>query len=80
MLKTKIVVCEKCNNIPRIIIMSENKAQIECEKCNSSEIKDFSYFDRFRNENDKNNQFLNDMPNCNFNKNHETKSILLKKN
>ena len=48
MLKTKIVVCEKCNNIPRIIIMSENKAQIECEKCNSSEIKDFSYFDRFR--------------------------------
>jgi len=76
MLKTKIVVCEKCNNIPRIIIMSENKAQIECEKCNSSETKDFSYFDRFRNENDKNNQFLNDMPNCNFNKNHETKSIL----
>ena len=76
MLKTKIVVCEKCNNIPRIIIISENKAQIECEKCNSSETKDFSYFDRYRNENDKNNQFLNDMPNCNFNKNHETKSIL----
>ena len=69
----KIVLCEKCFNIPKITILNNNKIKIECQKCETQEIKDIPYFDKFIHEEDQN---LFKLPICNYYKNHEKKSII----
>ena len=71
---SKIVVCENCHNIPRITILNENKVQIECQKCNTSEIKDFSYLNKYMKPSKE--DILFTMPRCNYNKDHEETSII----
>lgn len=65
----KIITCEKCYNIPKITLLLNNKVKIECLKCQSSFIKDISYFDKFR-ETD-----LYNLPECTFIKGHDKKAI-----
>ena len=71
----RIVICEKCYNIPKIIFLNKNKVSIECQNCKESQIKDISYFDKFLNKNIENEKLF-DLPQCNFRENHEAESIL----
>ena len=66
-----IVTCEKCHNIPKIIFLTNNKVEIDCSKCKSIDIKDISYFDRFKSIN----KDLLDLPNCSFNEQHNKKAV-----
>ena len=72
--KLGVICCEKCYTIPEITILNKNKVQLKCQKCNDIKIKDFSYFDSFRKNIEK--ESLTEMPKCTFNKNHEFKSII----
>ena len=68
----KIIICEKCYNIPKITFLNYNKINIECSKCRTSTTKDISYFDKFKfSKNDKN---VFDLPNCSYNEDHEDNS------
>ena len=42
---TKIITCEKCFNIPKILFLSKNKVHIQCNNCQLSTIEEISYFD-----------------------------------
>ena len=65
----KIVVCEKCYDIPKIAILNNGKIKIECGNCQVSEIKEYHYFDKFiKNNNDDK---LFDLGNCNFIEDHD---------
>ena len=69
---SSIVICEECFNIPKITILKKNKVKIECLKCNTKDIKDISYFDKFLNGlNEK--KFI-DLPKCTFDEKHESKA------
>ena len=68
-----IVVCENCYNIPEITILNKNKVKLKCPKCIDIKIKDFSYFDKFRKNIER--ESWSDMPKCNFNKNIHEESI-----
>ena len=72
-LKSSIVTCEECFNIPKIIILAKDKVKIECSKCNKTEIKDIQYFDKFYKKLEEK-QFI-DLPKCSFNDKHEVNSI-----
>ena len=66
---TKIITCEKCYNIPKILIMLNDKVKIECSKCKTTIIKDISYFDKFLSLSlDKNSS---ESHNCSYNKEHK---------
>jgi len=71
----RIVTCEKCYNIPKIIFLNKNKVSVECQNCKESQIKDFSYFDKFIDKNIENEELF-ELPQCNYKENHEAESIL----
>ena len=71
----RIVVCEKCYNIPKIIFLNKNKVSLECQNCKESQIKDISYFNKFIDKNIENEKLF-DLPQCNYRENHEAESIL----
>ena len=72
-LNYSIITCDKCFSIPKIIFLSKNEISIECQKCQSKDIKNITYFDKFMKELEDNN-FI-DLPNCSFNKEHNYKSF-----
>ena len=69
----KVIVCEKCFNIPIITITNKNKIQLECKYCNSTISSDIDYFNKYIKVNENDDLFT--LPNCNF-KSHQEKSIL----
>ena len=69
----KVVVCEKCFNIPKIIIKNKNEIQLECQTCKSINLSPIDYFNRYININEKDD--LYSLPYCNF-KEHNEKAIL----
>ena len=71
----RIVICEKCYNIQKIIFLNKNKVSLECQDCKESQIKDISYFDKFLNKNIEN-ENLFDLPQCDYKENHEAESVL----
>ena len=71
-IKYKIITCEECYNIPKIIILSKDKIQIECSKCNKSKIENISYFNKYIEPKSDN---FPELPKCSYNINHETQSI-----
>lgn len=73
--KDSIIICEKCNNIPRITMFNSNTIQIDCQICNQQKFKDISYLDKYFSDS-KNNKDLFDMPNCNYNEEHKIKAIV----
>ena len=70
----KIVICEKCFNIPKITILNNNKVKIECENCKESRIEDNDYFNKFINNDGHTHLF--DLDYCNYD-NHEEKAVSL---
>ena len=70
--KYKIITCEKCFNIPKIIFQTINKVIIECPKCKISKIENISYFDKYKSSKDES---FPELPNCTFNEDHEIKSV-----
>ena len=72
-LKSSIITCEECFNIPKITILTKDKVKIECSKCNKIENKDIKYFDKFFKKLEEK-QFI-DLPKCSFNDKHEVNSI-----
>ena len=70
----RIIICEKCFNIPQIIILNAKNIQLFCNNCNETIIKDYHYFDKFLNKNKEEKLF--DLEKCNFNKDHQTKAII----
>ena len=71
----KIIICEKCFNIPEITFLINNKIKINCVKCKTSIIKDISYFDKFILSKEDNNNNIFDLPNCSYNEEHKNKAI-----
>ena len=63
---SKIIVCDTCYNIPKLVILNHNEVQLECPAC-GKQIKNISYFHKFKNN--MNNEII-DMPKCNYNNNH----------
>ena len=74
--KCNIVVCEKCYNIPKITLLNKANIQLYCNKCNETIIKDYSYFEKFLKKNEKINDKIFDLPKCNYNNDHQSKSNL----
>ena len=73
MKEKKVIVCEKCFNIPKITIKNKNVIQLECQNCNSNSFSPIDYFDKFININEKDD--LLTLPNCNF-KDHLEQAVL----
>jgi hypothetical protein len=71
-IESKIITCEECFNIPKIIIKTKSKVLIECQKCKNSKIKDISYFDKFIYAKKDN---FPELPKCSYNEAHESQSI-----
>ena len=69
----KVIVCEKCFNIPKITIKNKDEIQLECQTCKSINLSHIDYFNKYININEKDD--LNSLPNCNF-KEHNEKAIL----
>ena len=69
---SKIITCEKCFNIPKVIILNKNKVQVKCPNCKYLSISDISNFDKYISSK---NQNFPEMPKCSYNPNHETKAI-----
>ena len=69
----KVIVCEKCFNIPKITIKNKNEIQLECPNCKSITSSPIDYFNRYIKLNEKDDLF--NLPNCNF-KDHLEKAIL----
>ena len=70
----KVIVCDKCFNIPKITIVNTNQIQLECSTCNTILSFELDYFNRFINI--KENDDLFKLPDCNYIKNHSAKAIL----
>ena len=68
-----LIVCDKCFNIPKIIIINKNKIELDCQICNNISSLDIEYFNKFINVNENDELFT--LPNCNY-RNHEAQSIL----
>ena len=66
----RIVVCEKCKNIPKIILLNKSQIQIECQECNETNIKDFSYFQKFLSNNKNDDLFK--LSKCTYNVKHKS--------
>ena len=45
--ESKIITCEKCFHIPKIIFLNKNKVHIQCSNCQFSNIEDISYFEKY---------------------------------
>ena len=71
--KTKIITCEKCFNIPKIIFLNKNKVQIECLNCQLLKTEDIIYFEKYISSN--NHIHLDELPKCSYNINHESKAV-----
>ena len=74
MKENKIIICEKCFNIPKIVFLNKDEIQLDCKKCKETEIKDFSYFKKFTKNNEDNNLFA--LPNCDYKEQCKSESIL----
>ena len=70
----KVIVCDKCFNIPKITIANKNQIELECSICNTIESLNLEYFNRFINI--KENDDLFKLPKCNYSKNHSAQAIL----
>ena len=73
--KTKygIVVCENCYQIPKITILNKDKVRTYCRKCKETKIRDYSYFEKFMKNIEK--ESWTDLPKCTFDKNHDSQSL-----
>lgn len=71
----KVVICERCYNIPKITILNNSKVKLECEKCHESRIKNKDYFDKFINDN--NNDRLFELDKCNYDNHEEEKEAII---
>ena len=71
----KVVICEKCYNIPKITILNNSKARIECEKCKETRIENKDYFNKFINDNVNNKLFALDK--CNYDNHNEEKESIV---
>ena len=69
--KTKIITCEKCFNIPKIIFLNKNKVQIQCPKCQLLKTEDIIYFEKYISSNN----IKDELPKCSYNINHESKAV-----
>ena len=65
-----VIVCEKCYQIPEITIVNKKKVQIKCPKCNDTKMKDYSYFEKFMINIQK--ESWTNLPKC---KNHEAQTV-----
>ena len=70
----KVIVCDKCFNIPKITIINKNQIQLDCSICNSISSLDLDYFNRFITINENDDLFV--LPKCNYNKNHSSPANL----
>ena len=70
---SKIIACEKCYNIPKVTFLLNNKAKIECSKCNTSIIKDVSFFEEILTLSE--NKKSKELPKCSFYKGHKNNAI-----
>ena len=43
----KVIVCEKCFNIPKITIKNKNEIQLECQNCELITSSPIDYFNRY---------------------------------
>ena len=59
-----ILTCEKCFNIPKLTHINKNKIKIECRKCKTTKITNFSFFQKFLKIKKET------LPNCTFLKQH----------
>ena len=66
---SKIIIYEKCFNIPKITFLICDKIKIECPKCETSTIENISYFDKFMVSKEDKNLFK--LEKCNFNEEHK---------
>jgi len=73
--KYRIIVCENCYKIPEITFLNQTHAQLKCQQCISLVIKDFSYFNNKYYKSIEKEDWI-EMPKCNYNKNHQLKSVL----
>ena len=69
----KIIVCERCFNIPKLLILNKNEIQFDCSICNLTYKKEISYFNRFININENDNLF--ELPRCDYKRNHLSRAI-----
>ena len=69
----KIIVCDRCFNIPKLIIINKKKVKFECENCDRILTLSLDDFDRFRNANENDDLFA--LPNCS-NRNHNSRAVL----
>ena len=69
----KIIVCDRCFNIPKITIINKKEVKLECENCDRNSILSLDYFDRFRNANENDRLFA--LPNCSE-QNHFSPAVL----
>ena len=60
----KIIVCDRCFNIPKLIIINKKEVKFSCENCDRTLTLNLEYFDRFRNANQNDDLFS--LPNCNY--------------
>ena len=73
----KVVICEKCYNIPKITILNNSKARIECEKCKETRIENKDYFNKFINDKDNDNYKLFALDKCNYDDHDEKKESIV---
>lgn len=69
----KIIVCDRCFNIPKLTIINKKEVKCECENCNRQLTLSLGYFDIFRNANENNDLFA--LPNCSS-QNHNSRAVL----
>ena len=70
----KVIVCDKCFNVPKITIINKNQIELECSICNSISPLDLDYFNRFINIKENDDLFV--LPKCNYCKNHSSPANL----
>ena len=70
--KLKIITCEKCYNIPKIVFVTRNKVHIECPNCKNTIIENLSYFDKYISSDNNN---FPELPKCSYNEKHELKAL-----
>ena len=69
----KFITCQKCNDIPKITFLINNKVNLECSKCEISKIEDISYFNEYISPSLIN--FLPELSKCPFNDEHKLNAI-----
>ena len=74
----KVIVCDKCFNVPKITIINKNQIQLDCSICNSISSLDLDYFNRFITINESDDLFSMEKENKNIKK--QNKTTMVKKN